>query len=329
MIKVQVIGFDQALASAVTGVIDLFAMAGVTWQRLHDKHPEPLFDVKLLSYDGASFQCINHITLTPQASCLTAQQADLLLVPTIGGDIQGVLENNTTLVKWLAQQHNKGVDIASNCTGTFMLAEAGILDNRNVTTHWGFEAPFRSRFPNVNLQTEHLIVQDNTIFSAGGGMAWFDLALLLIERYGGHDIAIKTAKAWVIDMMRSEQQAYASIQGKKYHNDKLILTVQSWLDGHFSEAINIATLAASFNLSSRTLVRRFKKATGMIPSQYLQMLRVEAAKKLLERQQFGISQVIQQVGYEDLSSFTRLFKKYTSLSPAQYRLKFARRPLVS
>lgn len=329
MFQVQVVCFQQALASAVTGVIDLFALAGVTWQRLNREAPSPLFEVKMISADGSAVQCINQIVLQPHYCFAAAPEADLLLVPTIGGDIETVLAQQTCTIEWLRQQHENGIDIAANCTGNFMLAQAGILDGRTATTHWGYEQQFRQCFPKVLLQPEQMIVQDGNIFSAGGGMSWFDLGLLLIERFAGHDVAIQTAKAWVIDVMRTDQRAYASIQGKKYHNDKLVLAVQAWLEANLEHSINLTDVAQRFGISSRQLARRFDTAIAINPSQYLQILRIESAKSLLEHQQFSLQDVIQQVGYEDLSSFSRLFKKHTSLSPAQYRQKFARRRLFN
>jgi transcriptional regulator GlxA family with amidase domain len=155
-------------------------------------------------------------------------------------------------------------------------------------------------------------------------MAWFDLALLLIERYCGHDIATTTAKAHVIDLSRSEQSAYATLRTKKYHQDPEILHIQEWLETHFSENISVTEISTQVNLSPRTFIRRFKKATEQNPLEYLQTLRIEAAKKKLESSSDGIERIVSQVGYDDLSSFTRLFKKHTGLSPSQYSKKFKR-----
>lgn len=326
--KVYVICFDQALASAVTGVIDLFALAGVSWQRLNRTAPEPIFDVKMISTEGQAVNCINQIVLQPQLSFKDARNADLILIPTIGGDIDTVLIQQYQTIEWLAQQHEKGVDIAANCTGNFILAQANILNGRHATTHWGYESLFRQKFPEVLLQPEQMIVQDGNVFSAGGGMSWFDLGLLLIERFAGHDVAIETAKAWVIDVMRTDQRAYASIQGKKYHSDKTVLAVQSWLESHLCEPIKLSAVAKQFGISTRQLVRRFNSAIAIKPSEYLQLLRIESAKSLLENRQFSLVEIVHRVGYEDLSSFSRLFKKHTSLSPAQYRQKFARKRLI-
>jgi transcriptional regulator GlxA family with amidase domain len=252
------------------------------------------------------------------------QETDLILIPTIGGSIEPVIEQSSALIKWLRDKHLKGTEIASNCTGAFLLAEAGILDHKQATTHWGFADLFREKYPLVDLHPEQMIIQQDTIFCAGGGMAWFDLALLLIERYGGRELAAETSKSHVMDMRHGNQAAYANVNSKKYHQDKDILKIQEWMELNFQQSIVMTELAEAFNLVPRTFVRRFKQATQKTPLAYLQSLRIESAKSLLETQNVPLEKVVQQIGYEDLSSFTRLFKKSTGLSPSQYRKKFRR-----
>lgn len=324
MYNVIILGFDLALSSAITGALDLFSMAGVTWQRIRGESPTPLFDVKLASADGEPIRCINRIVLHPHLSLTQVQEPDLILIPTIGGSIEPVLQQNNVLIEWLKEQHQAGTEIASNCTGAFLLAEAGILNSKKATTHWGYADLFREKYPMVDLHSEQLIIQQENIFCAGGGMAWFDLALLLIERYGGRELAAETSKSHVMDMRHGNQAAYANVNSKKYHQDKDILKIQDWMELNFQKPIIMTSLAETFNLVPRTFVRRFKQATQKTPLEYLQSIRIEAAKSLLETQNLPLEKVVQQVGYEDLSSFTRLFKKSTSLSPSQYRKKFSR-----
>jgi transcriptional regulator GlxA family with amidase domain len=324
MYKVTILGFDLALSSAITGALDMFSMTGVTWQRIRGESPTPLFDVQLASIDGNPIRCINRIILHPHLSLDQVQETDLILIPTIGGSIEPVIEQSSALIKWLRDKHLKGTEIASNCTGAFLLAEAGILDHKQATTHWGFADLFREKYPLVDLHPEQMIIQQDTIFCAGGGMAWFDLALLLIERYGGRELAAETSKSHVMDMRHGNQAAYANVNSKKYHQDKDILKIQEWMELNFQQSIVMTELAEAFNLVPRTFVRRFKQATQKTPLAYLQSLRIESAKSLLETQNVPLEKVVQQIGYEDLSSFTRLFKKSTGLSPSQYRKKFRR-----
>lgn len=322
--KVTIVGFDQAYASAITGALDLFALAGVTWQRMQGQQPSPFFEVQIASIKKRPVRCINQLVINSHIAIEDVEQTDLLLIPTIGGELSSVINNNQALLPHIQKHYANHSDIASNCSGAFLLAEAGILDGKEATTHWGYAEQFTYRYPKVNLCADKMITSSQNIYCSGGGMAWFNLALLLIERYCGHDVATETAKAHVIDIYRGEQVAYANILTKKYHQDHDILMVQQWLDTHYQQAICVSELPALINLTGRTFSRRFKKATALNPLEYLQTLRIEAAKKHLETTQESLERIVNLVGYDDLSSFTRLFKKHTGLSPSQYTKKFKR-----
>lgn len=324
MHSVTILGFEHAYASAITGALDLFALAGVTWQRMQGGSPKQRFSVQLASKGNRDIECINQLSLKSQIAIEDVEHTDILIIPTIGGRLDDVLENNRHLLPFIQQFHQSNADIASNCSGAFFLAEAGILDGKRATTHWGYADTFKFRYPLVNLQPDKLITQDGNIYCSGGGMAWFDLSLLLIERYCGHDVATNTAKAHVLDLYRGNQAAYAQIRSKKYHQDADVLKVQEWLENNFSKTVTLEDLSAHVSLSTRTLLRRFKSATEQTPIAYLQSVRVEAAKKLLETKSFSLERITTSVGYEDISSFTRLFKSITGLSPSQYRKKFTR-----
>ncbi|WP_340680048.1 helix-turn-helix domain-containing protein [Paraglaciecola sp.] len=324
MFNVTILGFNQAYASAITGALDLFALAGVTWQRMQGITPTPYFNVQIATHKKQPVRCINQLDIRSHIAIEDVKQTDLLLVPTIGGSLLNVIADNRALLPHIKRHFDLGADIASNCSGAFFLAEAGILNGKEATTHWGYAELFRKRYPEVKLCAEKLITSQHNIYCAGGGMAWFDLALLLIERYCGHDVATTTAKAHVIDLSRGEQAAYASIRAKKYHQDPDVLFVQEWLEANYVNPVQIGHLCELVNLTSRTLNRRFKQATEQNPLEYLQILRIEAAKKLLEKSHDNAQRIVNHVGYDDLSSFTRLFKKHTGLSPSQYAKKFKR-----
>lgn len=332
MQTVSVIGFDGALASAITGVIDLFRLAGVTWARIHDEQPVPRFTTRLLTRNGDPCRCINGITLLSDGSWeeLDTNSTDLVIVPTIGAPIDQVLASNRALIGWLSQFRNLNgssagqVRVASNCTGAFLLAEAGLLDGREATTHWGFSNLFRQHYPQVNLNPEKLVTVDGHIACAGGGMAWWDLGVQLIERHAGAQVARELAKAFVIDAGRNSQAPYSALQTKRYHSDPVILQLQDWLEEHYVEAVNLHSLAALSGLTTRSLMRRFKLATGDTPTGYLQAIRIEAARQHLENSRLPVEDVTRLVGYEDVSSFSRLFRKQTGLAPGAYRSRFGR-----
>lgn len=332
MQKVFIIGFDGALASAITGVIDLFRLAGVTWARIHGEQPVPHFATRLLTRNGDPCKCINGITLLSDGSWEEQETdtADLVIVPTIGAPIDQVLGSNPDLIGWLGQFNslNTGsagqVRVASNCTGAFLLAQAGLLDNREATTHWGFSNDFRQRYPQVNLNPEKLVTVDGYVACAGGGMAWWDLGVHLIERHAGAQVARELTKAFVIDAGRNSQAPYSALQTRRYHSDPVILKLQDWLEEHYCDAVNLQSLAALSGLTTRSLMRRFKLATGDTPTGYLQAIRVEAARRNLENSRLPIEDITQLVGYEDVSSFSRLFRKQTGLAPGAYRSRFGR-----
>lgn len=324
MRHVTVLGFDYAFASAMTGVSDLLSTVGVTWNYIHGNALASEFKVEVATIDGQPVRCANNIQIEAHKAVNDIKHTDLLLIPTIAGDIEQTLQRNKTLLPWIIKQAEQGADIASNCTGAFLLAETGLLNNRMATTHWGFVDEFRGRYPDVDLRPERLITADGTFFCSGGGMAWLDMGLFLIERYCGYDVAMASAKSNVVDLSKSSRATYSSIPGKRYHQDSAILNLQDWLDLNFKRDISIAQIAEQAAMTERTLIRRFKQATGDSLVHYIQCLRVDAAKKLLRGEHMTIEAITQQVGYQDVSSFIRLFKKHTGLSPSVHRARFSR-----
>ena len=337
MINIYVLGFNQALASAITGVVDLFALAGVTWNRIQQQDTAMAFHVQLASEQGKNIQCINGLQLAAhcsfsdvesiiekQCSKLTPE-TNILIVPTIGGPIQQAFNNNPALIRLLNKANIVGWTIAGNCTGNFLLAEAGILDGKSATTHWGFETEFKQRYPQINLQAEQLITRDENIFCAGGGIAWFDLGLHIIERSVDFETAMQTAKAFVIDYRRDSQLSYSLMRIAKPHQDELVHKIQELIEQDCTISLSIDELAIQNNVSQRTLIRRFNNALGVPPNTYLQSVRIERARKMLEESDYNVDTVMNKVGYEDSSSFRRLFKKKTGVTPTEYRTRFSRR----
>jgi len=325
MLNIVVAGFDKALASAITGVTDLFGLAGVTWNLIQGQEPEKAFNVKIASKDGGPIHCINGLQLGAHLSYDQIDNVDAIIVPTIGGPVEDVLQHTPELQALLQRADQNGWTIAGNCTGNFLLAEAGILDHKTATTHWGFKEQFQQRYPQIDLQADQLITRSDNIYCAGGGLAWFDLGLHIIERQIGFEAAIQTAKAFVIDYRRDTQLSYSLMRLAKPHKDDLVQQAQAWLEQHYAEQFTVEQLAERFSVSKRTLIRRFNAALEMPPNTYVQSLRIEAAQKLLEETERTVDVVMNDVGYEDASSFRRLFRKKTGLTPTEYRRRFARR----
>lgn len=325
MIKVVILGFEYAFATAVTGVVDLLSTAGTAWNFFQGKSLAPKFEVRLASRDGQAIQCLNAMTLQAHCSFSDIGQADVIMVPSIGGQVDVALRRNPDMVTLLQHYYDQGCLITSNCTGAFFLAEAGILDGRKATTHWAHVDAFRKRYPKVQLVPEQLITTDGQVFCSGGGTSWFDLGLYLIELFIDHETAVESAKAMIIDTGRHSQLSYFAANQNKYHNDETVKAVQEWLDENYAEDFSLAWLAEQNAMSPRTLIRRFKSATGESPLAYLQTVRIEVAKKMLEMSAQTIAEITQNVGYEDVSSFSKMFKRRVGLSPREYRGRFSKK----
>jgi transcriptional regulator GlxA family with amidase domain len=323
MKNITVLCFDYAFSSVITGFLDLFSLAGVTWNRIHNTPSQRLFDIKLASQDGEPVRCLNNLLIQPDCAISDIRQTDIIFIPPIGGNIERTIAQQVKTVQWLQEKHEAGSQIASSCTGTFLLAETRLLEGKQATTHWGYIDQFSERYPTIQLKPEQLITNELSLLCAGGGSAWLDLSLLLIEQHYGHDIAVQTAKTLVIERKQHSQTPYFTNHGQKYHKDAEILDIQQWLEEHFADKINIEQLGSRYGMSSRTFKRRFKLATGDTPLSYLQSLRIEIAKKMLESGRLPVELITQQVGYSDSSSFMKLFKRKTGISPQAYRQAFS------
>jgi transcriptional regulator GlxA family with amidase domain len=322
--KVTIVGFDGALASAITGALDMFSFAGVSWQRFNQQPPEQRFSVSIASYQQRSFECTNRLQLQANEALEDVSSTDILLIPTIGGSVEKTLQDNLMLIPHLVRLSQSGCDIASNCSGAFLLAKAGLLDGRVATTHWGYADLFGKMFPEVELRINQLITHSDNVYCAGGGMAFHNLCLMLIERYCGRDTANQVAKAHVIDVHRNHQSAYANLRLLKQHQQPQIIKIQEYIEDNYRDSLQVNELARMANTTARTLNRQFQQSVNMKPIQYIQSVRVEQAKRILESRQIPIQQLANEVGYEDSASFAKLFKKQTGLTPVQYRTKFHR-----
>ncbi|WP_286708009.1 GlxA family transcriptional regulator [Psychrobacter sp. UBA2514] len=326
--NVIVLGFDGVLGSVLAGALDLFSFTGVSWQRFSNEAVEPRFKVQIASLGGGDIRCSNRLMMRAHCDIQDVTECDLLLVPTIGDSIDKVLKQNNELLPHLVRLANTKADIASNCSGAFFLAEAGLLDHKVATTHWGYANKFKADFPLVDLQENQFVTHASdelgSIFCAAGGSAFYDLGLLLIERYCGREISTQVAKTQIIDSKRGNQNSYTNVTLHKPHSDQLVKQVQEFIEQNFRQPIQVSSLAAMANITPRTLNRRFQASVAMRPVEYIQAVRIEQAKRLLELGDVSIKSLADQVGYDDISSFTRLFKRATELTPKEYQDKFSR-----
>lgn len=321
MKKVLFLGMRSTMASTIIGPMDVFFQAGVMWNYFNQKDLTPFFDVKLITSNGQPFKCLSGVRMMPAGSIHEDHEADLIVVSSIV-DIERTLKVQGEVVDWLLDRYRNGSQIATICSGAFMLAETGLLNGKSATTHWLFADMFRERYPSVNLKSELLVTDEGDLFCSGGYNAGIDLSLYLVEKFCGREIALQSAKTTVSDFTRKSQSPYSVLRLQKNHHDSLILQIQHWIEENYHQNFKYSQLAEKHGMSRRTLERRFKSATGETPLSYQQRIRIEKAKQLLELEDLSFEEITYQVGYEDSSSFRKIFYKNTQLTPSNYRRKF-------
>ena len=265
-------------------------------------------------------QSTYHITCHTTADKI--KRTDLILIPSLAGDFKRSIEVNWRFVEMMRKQHRKGAEIASFCTGTFLLAATGLLNGKRATTHWAAVDQFNQLFPDVKLISDKILVDEGTIYSSGGAMSYLNLLLYLIEKYCGRETSIFASKGMLIDMQKSPQSSFAVFRGQSNHKDEAILKVQDFIEEHLDRDLSIDELAGMALMSRRTFVRRFKEATGNSAKEYIQRVKVEEARRMLEFTNKKVQEIFYTIGSNDHVGFRKIFKKYTGLLPGEYRKKF-------
>ena len=319
VLTVLVLAFEGTASLGIAGLLDALQMAdraGAASQAGGSR----LFDVQLTGLSRRPVLCQGGVQLQPAVEVNHAPPPDLVVVPGLDDELGPLplFELNRPWAAWIAQWYAAGARIATSCTGAFILAEAGILADKPVTTHWLFAAELQRRYPTVDVRADQIVVDTGDIISAGGATAFLDLVLYLVERFGGRERANLAAQALLIDA-RVSQLPYLSPIRARAHDDVIVREVQEHIDAHLDDPIQIATLAKQFAVSERTLTRRFTAATGLGPQAYLQLVRVNLAQRLLETTSDPVESVRRAAGYGDSAAFRRVFKQITGLSPSEYR----------
>ena len=322
MTEVTVLFLDQTFSSTAIGPMEVFSHAGRLWNILTGIRETPRFHVTTASADGRAVLCDGPIHIKPQCALKDVRKTDLIFIPTTGLGIQDVVERNAPVVPWLHRWHKRGAAIASVCSGVGLVAETGMLDGKRATTHWGLAEKFRQMYPKVKWMPELMVTEDHGFYCGGGVHAALDLSLYLVEKFCGHDIAMQTAKALLIETPRAWQSGFAIVPLKTEHNDDAISNAQEWLHENFQRPFPLDAPARRVGMSLRNFVRRFKQATGDSPLIYLQKLRIAAARRLLENNHRSMQEISDAVGYQDVAFFRSLFQRHTGVSPSAYREKF-------
>lgn len=321
MKRVTILALDDAAATTITGPYDTFCLTGVLWNLGQGEDIAPEFEVEIVTPTGAPARCLNNLVITPHRSMTEVAATDLVMVSAVL-DINQTLSKQGEIVDWLKERYKAGAMLASVCTGSFALAETGLLDGKVATTHWRAADEFRALYPKVQLKPERLITDAGNIFCSGGFNSSIDLSNYLVEKMCGRETAIQCAKSLVVDRGRVSQIPYSVFHFQREHSDGQILKIQQTLESNYSRHIDLERLAKEHGMGRRTMERRFKASTGDTPLMYLQRVRVEEAKQRLELNTMTFDEISYQVGYEDTAFFRKIFIKHTTMRPNEYRSKF-------
>ena len=288
----------------------------------------PLFKIELVGLRKETRFKKGLFSIHPEVLIGDVAQTDLIIIPAIQSDMKKALVANHAFVPWLIQQYKGGAEIASLCIGSFLLASTGLLNGKKCATHWIAANDFRAMFPDVHLVPDQVITGENGIYSSGGAYSSFNLILYLVEKYAGRDMAILCSKVFQIEIERNSQSPFMIFNGQKEHEDELIKKAQAYIEKNYSDKFTVDELASTLAISRRNLERRFKKVTFNSIVEYVQRVRIEAAKMSLEKNRDNVNEAMYKVGYTDIKAFRTTFKKLTGLSPLDYKNKYSRRVML-
>jgi transcriptional regulator GlxA family with amidase domain len=319
MLVVAIPALAGTASLGTAGLMDALKKADNSWALEAGTDSARLFDVHLVGLNRRPVVCRDGVRLYPTMTVHEMPTPDLVVVPGLDDDLVPSFELNRRWVPWIEQCHRAGARVASSCSGAFLVADAGVLRGRSATTHWLYADELRRRYPNIDVLVDRMIIDHGDVVTSGGATAFLNLVIYLLERFGGHDRANLAAKVLLVDGHRPSQLPYVAALPGRFHEDMVVHEIQQHIDGHLDQPLRIGDLASQFGLSARTLSRRFESATGRGPQSYLQHVRVEHAKRLLETTGDPIDDIRQHIGYHDPAAFRRAFKQATKLSPSDYR----------
>ena len=311
--------------SSIVGAYKIFTRANAHWKETRRRE---LFRIELAGvskkvefYDGL-------FTVKPHTNIADITKTNLIIIPSLNHNYHMAVKENKLLIDWIEKQYKDGAEIASICTGAFLLASSGLLDGKSCSTHWAAADNFRKMFPKVNLQADKLITDENGIYTNGGAYSFLNLVIYLVEKYYDRQTAIFCSKVFQIEMDRQSQSAFTIFTGQKLHGDEMVQKAQAYIESKLHEKISVEYLSSRFSVGRRNFDRRFIKATGNTPVKYSQRVKIEAAKKAFENTRKTVNEVMYEVGYLDVKAFREVFRKITGMSPLEYRSKYNKEAVV-
>jgi transcriptional regulator GlxA family with amidase domain len=321
---ISIVMFDSCTPLLSIGAQDLFTKSEQVFRQIRPDHADDApSEIILVSAEAdRTVRAANGLSVECALRWNEVDSTDLVVIPAIDGDILVQLADHDYLVPWIRNLFERGADVASICTGSFLVADAGLLDGKSAATHWLAHALFEDRYPHVKLLPDRIVVDQGRVITSGGATSFMNLVMYLVEKYWGAETSRYAAKLFLIDINKGSQNAYAIFSGQKSHGDVDILKAQRIIEENVSEPIPVIELAERVAISPRHFIRRFKNATGNTPIEYVQRVRIESAKQALEATSDSVSEVASNSGYADVPSFRRLFKKITGTTPAEYRNRY-------
>ena len=305
--------------SSIAGTYKIFMKANDYWK--HCGHKQA-FNIQLAGVSNSIDFFDGLFTVKPHVNISDIAKSDLIIIPSLNHNYKKAIVANHELANWIEMQYKNGAEIASICTGGFLLASTGLLDGKSCSTHWSAADDFRTMFPLVKLQPDQLITDESGIYTNGGAYSFLNLIIYLVEKYYDRQTALFCTKVFQIEMDRSTQSEFAIFAGQKHHDDDVIQQAQTYIENNLDEKITIENLSLKFNVGRRNFDRRFIKATGNTPIEYSQRVKTEAAKKAFETNRKSINEVMYEVGYTDVKAFREVFRKITGMSPLEYKRKY-------
>lgn len=325
MKNISILVPEMAVLEAVEDPRYLFTVIN---QFLQASGQPPVFEVQLVGQNEEVKLAGGIYSVRIDKLLDEVSETDLVLIPALFGDMHEAIRRNREIIPWIKQQYDRGAEVASLCVGAFLLASTGLLDGKKCSTHWAFAGDFRNMFPEVEVVDGSIISEMNGIYSSGGANSYWNLLLYLVEKFTDRDTAILVAKYFAIDIDRASQSAFSIFKGQKDHHDETVHKAQEYIEANYPERITVDQLTDMLALSRRSFERRFKKATRNTVIEYMQRVRIEAAKRNFESNRKNILEVMYDVGYSDTKAFRSVFKRITGLTPIEYRNKYNKQPQV-
>lgn len=321
---VALLALPDAVVSTIAGIYDVMNAPAV--MGLPEQGAPAPFRIEIVGESEGPLQLASGVPMDVQRSIASIAESDIVIVPSVL--LRGAgweTRRYPGLVDWLRRMHERGAVLCSACSGIFLLAETGLFDGKDATVHFGYARAFAAVHPAVRIHPERVLVTSGLhgeLVSSGASQSWHDLVLYLIARYAGATVAQEVARQYALQWHQDGLAPYITFEGRSDHGDAVILAAQRWLGGHFPVASPVEEMARRSGLAQRTFKRRFTAATGLAPLDYVQRLRVEDAKRRLERTDAPVDEISWRVGYEDAAFFRRLFKRVTGMAPGAYRKRF-------